>query len=53
MANNTVRSTIYLDSELHQALRVKAAVAHKSISEIVNESIRESLREDEADLKAF
>ncbi len=53
MASNTVRSTIYLDSDLHQALRLKAAVAHKSISEIVNDAIRESLREDEEDLSAF
>ena len=53
MASNTVRSTIYLDPDLHQALRLKAAVAHKSISEIVNDSIRESLREDEEDLRAF
>lgn len=53
MASNTVRSTIYLDPDLHQALRLKAAVAHKSISEIVNESIRESLREDDEDLRAF
>ena len=53
MSSNAVRSTIYLDPDLHQALRLKAAVAHKSISEIVNESIRESFREDEVDLKAF
>ena len=53
MAGNTIRSTIYLDPDLHQALRLKAAVGGKSISELVNESIRESLREDETDLKAF
>jgi plasmid stability protein len=46
----TSRATIYLDKDLHRALRLKAADTHRSISEIVSEAVRESLREDEADL---
>ena len=53
MTSGAVRSTIYLDPDLHQALRLKAAVAHRSISEIVNEAVRVALREDEEDLAAF
>jgi plasmid stability protein len=53
MSGNTVRSTFYLESALHQALRLKAASAHRSMSEIVNDAIRAALREDEEDLAAF
>jgi plasmid stability protein len=50
MQASTTRATIYLDNDLHRALRMKAADSHRSISEIVSEAIRESLREDEEDL---
>jgi hypothetical protein len=49
----TKRTTVYLEKELHQALRMKAAVTDRSISEIINEMIRESLAEDADDLTAF
>jgi len=47
------RSTIYFDAELHKALRLKAAEAHRSLSDIVNEAVRLALREDQEDLQAF
>lgn len=53
MAIETVRSTLYLDPTLHQALRLKAAAAHRSMSDIVNDALRQALREDEEDLGAF
>jgi len=53
MGGKSVRSTLYLEPEVHQALRIKAANAHRSISEIVNDAIRAALREDERDLAAF
>jgi len=53
MSSDTVRSTVYLDAALHQALRLKAATAHRSMSDIVNDAIRAALREDEEDLAAF
>ena len=47
------RATVYLDSELHRALRLKAAENDQSISELVNEAIRLCLAEDADDLAAF
>ena len=47
------RATVYFDAALHQAIRLKAAHTHRSISDIVNESLRLSLREDQEDLAAF
>lgn len=47
------RSTIYLEPELHQALRLKAAATDRSVSDLVNEAIRAALVEDEEDLRAF
>ncbi|MCZ7669522.1 MAG: CopG family transcriptional regulator [Chloroflexi bacterium] len=49
----TKRTTIYLEQELHQALRMKSAETNRSISELVNELVREQLFEDAEDLKAF
>ena len=53
MKTKTKRATIYLDSELHKALRIKSAETEHSISEIVNEAIKYSLAEDSIDLAAF
>ena len=50
MQSETSRATIYLDKDLHRALRLKAADTHRSVSEIVSDAVRESLREDEEDL---
>jgi len=47
------RSTIYFDPNLHRALRLKAAETDRSVSDLVNEAVRESLSEDAADLEAF
>jgi hypothetical protein len=47
------RSTIYLEPDLHRAVRLKSAHTNRSISDIVNDSLRESLREDQEDLAAF
>jgi plasmid stability protein len=48
-----VRSTVYLDPDLHQALRLKSAHSRRSMSEIVNDALRQALREDEEDLAAI
>lgn len=47
------RSTIYLEPDLHQALRLKAAATERSVSDLVNEAVRSALAEDEEDLRAF
>lgn len=47
------RATIYFDSSLHRALRLKAAETDRSISELVNEAVKAALAEDAEDLLAF
>lgn len=47
------RSTVYFEPELHQALRLKAASTNRSVSDIVNEAVRQALKEDQEDLAAF
>lgn len=47
------RSTIYFEPEIHNALRVKAASTNRSVSELVNEAVKNALREDLEDLAAF
>jgi len=49
----TRRATVYLDSELHRALRVKAAETEQSISDLVNDAVRHNLAEDAEDLAAY
>ena len=53
MKTQRARATIYLDSNLHKALRVKAAETDRTISEIVSRAVQESLAEDAEDLEAF
>lgn len=47
------RATVYLDEDLHRALKVKAVATDRTISEIVNEAVRRDLAEDAEDLAAF
>ena len=53
MSELSKRSTVYFEKEIHQALRVKAATTHQSVSEVVNEAVRVALNEDQEDLNAF
>jgi plasmid stability protein len=53
MNAKTKRATIYFDAELHQAVRLKSASTNRSISDVVNDSLRAALSEDEEDLAAF
>ena len=53
MAALTKRSTVYLDPALHKALRIKALETSRSMSELINEAIKESIAEDAEDLAAF
>ena len=49
----TKRATVYFEEDLHKALRIKAAEVEQSVSDLVNDAIRASLREDAEDLEAF
>ena len=53
MSELSKRSTVYFESEIHQALRIKAATTNQSVSEVVNEAVRAALSEDQEDLNAF
>ena len=53
MTELSKRSTVYFESDIHHALRIKAATTHQSVSEVVNEAVRLSLQEDQEDLSAF
>ena len=53
MNNQSKRSTVYFEPEVHQALRLKAAHTHRSVSDLVNEAVRNALQEDQEDLAAF
>jgi hypothetical protein len=53
MATLNKRATVYFDPDIHRALRLKAAETARSISDLVNDSLRLSLAEDAGDLEAF
>ncbi|MEZ4510888.1 MAG: CopG family transcriptional regulator [Chloroflexota bacterium] len=53
MSSLNKRTTIYLDPQIHQALRLKSVETHRTISDLINEMIREQLAEDAEDLQAF
>jgi len=47
------RATIYLEPEIHRALRLKAVEVERSVSDLVNDAVRRSLNEDAEDLQSF
>ncbi len=53
MAVEHKRATIYLEPDLHRAVRIKSAHTNRTISDLVNESLRNALSEDQEDLAAF
>ena len=44
------RVTVYVEPDLHRALRLKAAETERAYSALVNEALRQSLAEDATDL---
>jgi hypothetical protein len=53
MATLTKRATVYFDPTIHRALRMKSAETSRSVSDIVNDAVKEALAEDSEDLAAF
>ena len=53
MPTTAKRATVYLDPELHKALRLKAVKTSQSVSELINNAVREALAEDAEDISAF
>ena len=50
MTTMTKRATIYLDPALHRALRLKSVETSRSMSDLVNDAVRDDLAEDADDL---
>jgi hypothetical protein len=53
MTTLTKRATVYLEPELHRALRLKSVETSRSLSELLNDAIRDELAEDADDLAVF
>jgi len=53
MTNLAKRATVYFDPAMHIALRHKSLETSRSLSEIVNDAVRQALTEDAEDLAAF
>ncbi|HQV87700.1 MAG TPA: hypothetical protein PLP93_11465 [Nitrosomonas sp.] len=51
MSNLSKRSTIYFDPELHRALKIKSVTSSRSVSELVDEALRQVMNEDQEDLQ--
>ena len=49
----TQRTTVYLKPKLYRALKVKSALTDSTISDLVNEAVALTLREDAEDRKAL
>ena len=53
MKQTAKRATIYFDELVYKALRLKGAATSRSVSDLVNQAVKEALAEDEADLSAY
>jgi len=49
----TKRATVYLEPQLHRALRLKSVETARSVSDLLNDAIRADMAEDADDLAAF
>ncbi|MEW5694207.1 MAG: CopG family transcriptional regulator [Candidatus Hydrogenedentota bacterium] len=49
----TTKATIYFDSGLYKAFKVRAAMIGTSVTEIVNEAVKKHITEDAMDLKTI
>jgi len=53
MTTLTKRATIYLEPSLHKALRLKSIETSRSVSDLINDAVRDELAEDADDLATF
>ena len=53
MTAEAKRVTVYISPDLHKALKLKSVETSRSVSDLVNEAVREALAEDAEDLTAF
>ncbi len=53
MSDLTKRTTVYLEPELHKALQLQSLETSRSVSELINDAVRDELAQDAEDLAAF
>lgn len=53
MTTLTKRATVYFDPGLYRAIRLKSVETTRSVSDLVNDALRDELAEDANDLAAF
>ena len=53
MSTLTKRATVYLDPVLHKALRLQSVETSRSVSDLINDAVRDELAEDARDLAMF
>jgi hypothetical protein len=47
------RITVYLDADLHRALRLKGAESDRSVSDLINGAVRDMLIQDAMDIESL
>jgi len=53
LATTQKRATVYFEPEIHKALKIKSLETSKSVSELVNNAVKELFAEDAEDLAAI
>jgi len=53
VTNMTRRATVCLDPSLHRALRRRSDETSRSVSDLINDAVREQLARDAIDLAVF
>lgn len=53
MSTQAKRATIYFDPDIHKALKIKSLETSRSITDLVNQAVKEALSEDVEDILAF
>lgn len=53
MTTTQKRATVYFEPEIHKALKIKSIETSKSVSELVNDAVKEILTEDAEDILAI
>lgn len=53
MTTLTKRATVYLEPSLHKALRLKSVETSRSVSDLLNDALRDELADDAEDLNVF
>jgi len=53
MSDLNKRATVYFNPDIHRALKIKAAITNRSISEFIDQAIKHEFAEDEEDIRAF